>query len=145
MACCLFVWLVVVGIIFFGTLGIWSIVNIGWVGYYYKSLDHANGVRDRARFQFCYCQTEDPARGVDDGHKFFQQKKNPIFLEKKIGVEYGKGNYNHIQTCGHMRVGGRVESSWGEGGRERQWGPTLCTPFDFSTFLSKSLPTLHFV
>jgi hypothetical protein len=70
-------------------------------------------------------------------------------------VEYGKGNCNHIQTCGHMRSGPSwvelswvelsrvelswVESSWGEG-REGQWGPTLWTPSDFSTFLSNSLP-----
>jgi hypothetical protein len=53
---------------------------------------------------------EDPARGVD-GHKFFQPKKKPNSFGKTIGVEYGKGNCNHIQTCGHMRLTVRAKLS----------------------------------
>jgi hypothetical protein len=129
MACCLFVWLVVVGIIIFGTLGIWSIVNIGWVGYYYKSLDHANGVRDRARFQFCYCRREDPARGVDDGHKFFQQKKTQFFWKKKLGWSMGKEittTFRHVGTWGSGPS--RVELRWG---RESQLGTHIMDSLRF--------------
>jgi hypothetical protein len=43
---------------------------------------------------------EDPARGVD-GHKFFQQKKTPIFLEKQLGWSMGKEiatTFRHVGT-----------------------------------------------
>jgi hypothetical protein len=62
MACCLFVWLVVVGLLLFFDTG-HMIVNIGWVGYYYKAWTMQMESGTVHGFSSAIVR-EDPARGV---------------------------------------------------------------------------------
>jgi hypothetical protein len=62
MACCLFVWLVVVGLLLFFDTGD-MIVNIGWVGYYYKAWTMQIESGTVHGFSSAIVR-EDPARGV---------------------------------------------------------------------------------
>jgi len=100
MACCLFVWLVVVGLLLFFDTG-HMIVNIGWVGYYYKAWTMQMESGTVNGFSSAIVR-EDPASQRCLMGTSFSNKKKPNFFGKKNwgGVWERKmpPHFRHVDT-----------------------------------------------
>ncbi len=112
MACCLFVWLVVVGFFFF--LGHWVYdrlsILVGWV-IIIKAWTMQMEFGTVHMVSVLLLSEGRPSQRCWWAQVFPTKKKTQFFWTKKIGVEYGKGKLQpHSDMWAHEGQG-RVESS----------------------------------